>query len=369
MSQNVRHQTIINEFKKGNKQAVRDSLSAFKQYNPDDTAFYNLYMGKIETNLTTAEGFFLKAIEQGRKGSYYEDTCMEMGKIRFFQRRYSDAVEYLQHVSNNPDAHFWLARSYFKTGKQYERARSEAAIYISASTDDERKKLAYFTIADSWADSNRYPEALKVLENLASAYPEILNSQNYLLKMGNYIFKTDKPNCSYDYYKQVVSIDRFTPYAFEAEKQLYVLKTMYKSSVDLSCLYPEDEIEPDKKPQINPIVETVVATPAPVKDELQPELREDITAAFENMKPVRINKPEKGMYLQLGRFTVEKNANQVVEKVRNCKINSCYYIANYQDQDTFVVLAGPFENGSEAGTAKKILKEMEINSFLRVVNE
>ncbi|MBN2829718.1 MAG: SPOR domain-containing protein [Candidatus Cloacimonetes bacterium] len=367
MSVKARHQMIVDEFEKGNKQAVQDSLSAFKQYDSEDTAFYNLYMGKIETNLTTAETFFLKAIKEGRKGAYYEDTCLEMGKIRFFQRRYSDAVEYLQHIRSIPEAHFWLARAYYKTGKQFERARSEAAVYISASTDDERKKLAYFTIADSWADNYRYPEAIKALNNLANAYPDMLQSQYYLLKMGNYIFKTEKPNDSYEYYKQVVSIDRFTPYAYEAEKQLYILKTMFKSSVDLSCLYPEGEIEPDKKPQVTIKEEPIVEVPK--KEEIKPEIREDIVATFEAMKPVKINKPEKGMYLQLGRFSVEKNANQVVEKVRNCKINSCYYIANYQDQDTFVVLAGPFATGTEAGAAKKILKELEINSFLRVVNE
>ncbi|MDP8231809.1 MAG: SPOR domain-containing protein [Candidatus Zophobacter franzmannii] len=372
--QTGRYARIQSDFQKGNKKAVKDSLSGFKQYSKDDTSFYNLYMGRLESNFKTAESFFLKVIKAGKRGMFYDEASLEMGKIRFFERHYKEAMNYFKQIKSIDEAHFWLARTYYKSGKNLSKARAEAKVYLNVAKDVEKKKLAYFTVSDAYADEYKYPDAIRVLGQMGDVYPELLKSQSYLLKLGHYNFKTVKPHNSYEYYKQTVELDRFTPYAFEAEKQLYILKNKFKETVDLSCLYPEGDVEPDKKPQVKrprpkdkPIPKKT--TVAKKKDVIEPDLKAKLVSSYDGDLPKKVNKPEKGRYLQLGRFTVERNANKMVVKIRKSKINGCYYISEYQDKDTYVVLAGPFKSGSGASTAKKMLEAMEINSFIKVVND
>ncbi len=364
----ARHSSILNEFLNGNNKAVIDSLKTFKHYNNDDSAFYNLYMGKLASNIATSERFYLEAIKQGRETAYYKDTCLEMGKIRFFERRYSDALEYLECAGDYADTHFWKARTYYKQGKNYRKARTEAELFINSSDNVDKVKLAYYTIADSWAETYDHDKAIEVLVQMAEKFPELLKSQYYLLKLGNYQFKTDNPKTSYEFYKQVVSIDRLSSYAYEAEKQLYVLKTLFKDCIDLSCLYPGNEVKPENRPVL-PLKEITSKKP---KEETEAEHNfalAEIRSTYLNSNPIRVDNPGKGIYLQIGRFGVENNASNLATKVREKQINCSYFKTVFNDKDSYVVLAGPFVDGSRAGSAKQILKSMNINSFLKVINE
>ncbi len=363
-----RHANLIEQYKKGNSKVVADSLKTFKHYNNVDSAFYNLYMGKLASNIETSERFFLEAIKKGRNTEYYPEICLEMGKIRFFERRYKDALEYLACAKDYGDTHFWKARAYYKQAKNYRKARSAARAYIETSKDIDKVKLAYYTIADSWAETYDHDKAIDVLVEMGEKYPDLLQSQYYLLKLGNYQFKTDAPKTSYEFYKQVILIDRLSSYAFEAEKQLYVLKTLFKDSIDLACLYPGEDVKPENKPVL-PLKKITKKKPKQENKVEHDKALAEIRQNYLGTNPVRVDKPGEGIYLQLGRFGVENNASNLVTKVRSKQINCSYFKTAFKEKDSFVVLAGPFTDGSKAGSAKKVLKTMQINSFLKVINE
>jgi cell division protein FtsN len=156
-------------------------------------------------------------------------------------------------------------------------------------------------------------------------------------------------------YQESYELDRYSQIAFLVEDRIFTMRS-HRPSLDISFLYPYSPLEiaaEDSLQSTSPIQSQVVETPpVPVKP-------------IDQEAPIRIlTKPQTGIFLQSGRFSVESNAERLSKSIRHLNIPAIYYEEQHQGKKTWVVIAGPFDNKSDSNQARDTLSKNEINSFV-----
>ena len=80
---------------------------------------------------------------------------------------------------------------------------------------------------------------------------------------------------------------------------------------------------------------------------------------------VKVERLNKKIYLQAGLFSDEKNANNLIEKIKKLGVVNNENIKKIKSENQFQVLIGPFEDKQEAKIKKEQLSEnFFINGFI-----
>ena len=136
-----------------------------------------------------AKNFFLKAIENSsRRSTSYLRSSLALGSIYYNQKRYPEAIEYLERGLKDKSSQWWakdafnLAWSYFRV-KRYKKAialMKEVTKEASGNiTNDAKRDLALF-----FTEAGRTRDALRYFKNDGRAYSGLMGVAKNLISQG-----------------------------------------------------------------------------------------------------------------------------------------------------------------------------------------
>ncbi len=260
--------------------------------------------------------------------SYYGQLALlELAKIYVLERQYSNAIKSLKmiHHQDIADKQYWLAKAYLKEDK-LQLAVVSAQIFISESDDNDKIENAYFIIAEAYIQQNMYKRAFNTLETLRTS--KYINNNIPLLhfKMGNCKEFMGKFEDALICYKKLKKDFPYHQYSYLAEDRLFEMKSDNKINVSLSNINSYRQNEPKQ--------ETEVAT------------------------------GEYKVYLQVGAFSSEERAIKLGKKVKQIGYDFIIFSKTKDNNELFVVAAGPFEKDKKLKEAMKKLEKNDLKSYV-----
>ncbi len=303
-------------------------LLSVNLFSQNDTELKQLFEKAKASNEQSNFMPIYEDLSANHTDSYYGQLAlMELAKIYILERKYSNAIKSLKmiHHQDIADKQYWLAKAYLKEDK-LQLAIVSAQIFISESDDNDKIENAYFIIAEAYIQQNMYKRAFNTLETLRTS--KYINNNIPLLhfKMGNCKELMGKYEDALICYKKLKKDFPYHQYSYLAEDRLFELKNDDKINVSLSNInsYRQDE----------PKQETEAAT------------------------------GEYKVYLQVGAFSSEENAVKLGKKVKQIGYDFIVFSKIKDNDQLFVVAAGPFEKDKKLKEAMKKLEKNDMKPYV-----
>ena len=255
-------------------------------------------------------------------------SLLELAKLNILGRHYEKAIEQLKeiHLPEIVDKQYWLAKANLKVDK-YQLAIVSAQIYISDSNEYEKIEVAYFIIAEAYINQKMYKRAFNTLETLRTSKYIKNNIPLLHYKMGNCKELMGKYEDALICYKKLKQDFPYHQYSYLAEDRIFNLIKGNKINIDLAKINSYRQTEPKQ--------ETKAATGEDLK-----------------------------IYLQVGAFGSEENAEKLGEKVKKIGYDFIVFSKIKDNQKLYVVAVGPFEKDSKLKKAMKKLEKNDLKSFV-----
>ncbi|MEA2096320.1 MAG: SPOR domain-containing protein [Candidatus Cloacimonadota bacterium] len=283
---------------------------------------------KIEKDGTTMKILFEGVYEEDHDSIFGQLSLLELAKNNFFKRDYKNAVSLLKkiHHPKISNKQYWLAKSYLKMGR-YQLSIISSQIFIAESNENVKIENAFFIIAEAYLQQKMYKRAFNTLESLRTS--KYINNNIPLLhyKMGVCKEQQGKFEQALMFYKKLKQDFPYHQYCYLAEDRIYKLKKNDKLEIDLS------EINTFRKEE--PVEETKAATGEDLK-----------------------------IYLQVGAFGSEDNAEKFGKKVRVIGYKYIVFSKIKNNSKLYVVAAGPFDENDNLKKVMQKLKKNDINSYV-----
>lgn len=276
---------------------------------------------------------------------YTQWSLLELGRIHILERETAKAKTALQKITSTDimERFYWLAIC-AEMSDDTNAMISNSENYLRLAPNGTYWEDAHYLMVDAYISQSKYQSAISTLNKIKarSGYPTDQQYFHYLLglchqKSGNYTESIGS-------YRKGLELDKYSQLAYLIEDNMFEIKRLHGSKVDLSFLFPYSELDipaeiiPETPVVIIPVIET------PIPD-----------------TPLKLGaKPKQGIYLQLGKFSVEANAGSLANKIRQLKLPAAYF----EDNKSFVSVCGPFKNNAEAEQAKQALKNNNYDSFI-----
>jgi len=281
-----------------------------------------------ETNITNMKFLYEEIIKEDNDSLFGQRALLELAKYNFFKREYKNAISLLKKIHHKEifDKQYWLAKSYLKTEK-YQLSIVSSQIFIAESVDNVKIENAYFLIAEAYLEQQMYKRAFNTLESLRTS--KYINNNIPLLhyKMGICKEKQGKFEQALMFFKKLKQDFPYNQYCYLAEDRIYNLQKNDKLDIDLS------EINTFRKEE--PVEETKAATGQDLK-----------------------------IYLQVGAFGSEKNAEKFGKKVKVIGYKYIVFSKIKDNSKLYIVAAGPFDENDDLKKAIQKLKKNDINSYV-----
>lgn len=283
---------------------------------------------KIEKNGTTMKILFEGIYEEDHDSIFGQLSLLELAKYNFFKRDYKNAVSLLKKIHHQKisNKQYWLAKSYLKMGR-YQLSIISSQIFIAESNENVKIENAFFIIAEAYLQQKMYKRAFNTLESLRTS--KYINNNIPLLhyKMGICKEQQGKFEQALMFYKKLKQDFPYHQYCYLAEDRIYNLKKNDKLEIDLS------EINTFRKEE--PVEESKAATGKDLK-----------------------------IYLQVGAFGSEDNAEKFGKKVRVIGYKYIVFSKIKNNSKLYVVAAGPFDEEDNLKIIMQKLKKNDINSYV-----
>jgi tetratricopeptide (TPR) repeat protein len=349
-------QAIEDTYNRGDLVKAKALIKTTLADTPDEKAVVFYYTGLLDSDPKTAKSYFQMLIESYPKSEYSQKALFELGNLSLLDREYTKALEFYNKITDPEmvDKHYWIATTYYQSG-DYTRAIASGEQCIRYSKDNHMLEDVYYLIADAYISLNQYNNAIITLNKLL-AKPDIIADEQYLRYRLGYAYEMLANKLeAITQYKKGYEIDRFSQLAFSIEDRVFEMRYRYGASLDLSFLYPFAN---------NPLPDIVIQEQLKAEQEKEQAIPDSTQVAKEN-KPMLLNAaPEQGFFLQAGRFSQDKNAIKLCEKIIAFKQNAQYYKSTQFKDVSWVVVVGPYKTQQEATDAKDLLKDNEIDSFV-----
>ena len=348
-------QALEASYHKGRVDELADRLPTIKATNDDERAFVSHYSALLKKTKSEALELHIRAGERFGKTLYGQKSLLEAAIIHILDRNYSEAQIQLRKISSPqiPERMYWLAVASLAQD-DYSSAIAHAENYLRLSPQGQHAENALYLISDSFREQGKYHSSVQTLEKITKI--KDYDRQYYLFKLGHSHELSDKISDALATYRQAYELDKYSQIAYQVEERLFGLRAK-RPSVDISFLYPYSPLE-IKDPVPQQLSQSTTAdTTAQSQQVTMPTVDQNL--------PVKIKaKPQSGIYLQSGRFSVEGNARRLCESIRGMRVPAVYFEETHQGKPTWVVLAGPFDSTEQSAQARAILSNGEINSFV-----
>ena len=349
-------QAIEDTYQDGELTKCKSLLKTTIPDNPDEKVIVMYYSALIESDTDVFKQNLQKLIDTYPKSQYTQKAFFELGNLYLLDREYDRALGYYNKITDpeQVDKHYWIAATNFQKG-EYSKAIESGNQYIRYSKTNHMVEDTYYLIADSYISLNQYNNAIITLKKLLTQ-PEMIEDEQYLRYRYGYAYEMlGNRQEALSQYQQGYAIDRFSQLAFSIEDRVFEMRYRYGSSLDLSFLYPFAN---------NPLPDIVIMELQKAEQEKELE-NQDSTAVVTDTKPKRLDAaPDQGFYLQAGRFSQDKNAINLCDKIIVLKQNAQYYKSTQFKDVSWVVVVGPYKTQEEALTGRDLLKDSNIDSFI-----
>ena len=339
------------KYDQGALNEMADIMAGLRASNQDERALLSHFGAKLKKNKAEALSLHERALERFPKTLYGQLSALEAAKIYILDREYSKAKTALNKINSAqiPQRYYWLAVANFGLD-EYEATISNSENFLRLSPNADLAENALHLITDVYIAQKKYHSAIQNLEKLRKL--SNYDHQHYHYKLGTCHEASNKLNSAIAAYKEAYQVDKFSQIAYQVEERLFAFRDK-DPSLDLSFLYPYSPLDLDA-----PATDFVAEAKDAASDNA-PQIY-DL-----NKQPLKLlSKPQQGIFLQAGRFSVESNAVRLSEKIREMQIAAAYFHELHQGKDTWVVLAGPFADRDAGAVARVSLTEAEINSFI-----
>jgi hypothetical protein len=321
-------------------------LSALKTSTPDEKAFVGYYKAKINANPSMSMSDLIKNGDLYTKTEYGQKSCLDAGIMYFLQRDMDRALVYLSKITlpSLTEKDYWLAQIYLKQNSN-DKAIQSAQSYLRNASDSDKIENTYYVIANAYINQGKYADVQTLLIKLDKIknLPQHKVYYNYLRGYAYDLANNDAQ--ALDYYKSVFSLDRYCQYAFLTEERLFLMKSRKKNHLDISFIYPDSVYHP--APELPDTAKTIVVTlPMPGIDPPIETVPDSITM---------VKKTGHGIFLQLGRFTSEPNAQKLMLELKDDNFDAFYFLSKLDGKITYRVLMGPYKTKTAAEKMKSKL--------------
>jgi hypothetical protein len=347
---------IIDYYNNGNTSKCAAILQTAVPENQEESAAILYYKAMLSGDAVTCKANLLSIVSTYAKTQYAQKAMLELGNLSLLDREYDKALGYYRNITDPAlvEKHYWIANTYFQMS-DYPNAIASGNQYIHLSKFSPRVEDIYYLVADAYFSSFQYNNTISTLKKLL-AQPDSLDDEQYLRYRYGYACEMlGNKQEALSQYKQGLEFDRFSSLAYLIEDRLFEMRGRTGSSLDLSFLYPFSE---------SPLPDIVVEEQ--LKEELEAEQEaQDSTTVVKDNSPKQLEAvPDKGLYLQAGRFSKEMNAVKLCDQILKLKLNAQYYKSVQFKDVSWVVVIGPYQTQEEAQAAKDALKDNLIDSFI-----
>ncbi len=345
-------------YQSGDLQELSKKLERLSPKRDEEHALVLYYKAMLKSSNQEALDLFNSASQSFPRTQYGQLSMLEAAKIHILERDIPAAQALLRKISSAEviERFYWLAVTFYWMD-DYSSAIANAENYIRLADDGRRAETALHLIADAYIAQKKYLSAISSLDKIKKL--EDYDQQYLKFKEGYAQEFLGNDTQALQAYRQAYELDEYSQVAFDVEERLFALRSR-KPSVDLSFLYPYTPLELKEKP---PLCPADPASPAPSDSTAVINL--PALSPVDKSMPIKLLiKPARGSYLQAGRFSVEANAERLVKSIREMKVPASYYEDESQENKSWVVLAGPFEDRQQTDQSRMILSDNEIHSFV-----
>jgi len=355
------YQTIEDTYQAGNFEEASKQLILLKPATPDEKAFFAYYKAKLETD-TDQQIKQLENVTVSHTRQFYGQKAMlDLAEYHFIARHYDESLEWLNKITdpNIIEKSFWQARAYLKLN-QYEKALSNADLFLKLSTDPYSNELIAYTQIEAYMQTKKFYSAQVVISKLLQGNQTIQNLPYLYYKQGYCYEMSGNSDKAIESYKQIFSTDRYSQYAYMAEERVYAIKRA-NSRLDVSFLYPLPKSKQEVIDNIAPKDSTVTSTVTLPKDKQEVAL---ILPATEKL-PLEVGPKENGFFVQIGRFASEDNARKQIDIIaKEGFVRGRVLKKKEKGSQHYLVVFGPFKENNQALQLREQLKQRAYASFI-----
>lgn len=345
-------QQLESKFQAGNINELADRLPTIKANNEEERAFISYYGALLKKDKAEALALHLRAGERYAKYLYGQKSLLEAAIIYTLDRNYNEAQTILRKINapQLPQRMYWLAVVAYDQD-DFPSAIANAENYLRLSPEGLHAENALHLISNAYIEQKKYHSAVLNLDKITIL--QNYDRQFYLYRQGYALELNGKHSDALSSYRQSYELDNYSQVAFLVEERLFALRAQ-RPSLDISFLYPYTPLE----------IEAADSLSTGTQDSTGGTAQAQVPAIDAGLPLKIVAKPQTGIYLQSGRFSVESNAERLSKSIRDLRVPAVYYEELHQSKKTWVVLAGPFAAKEDSGKARDLLAKNEINSFV-----
>ncbi len=349
-------QAIIDAYEKGELSKANALLRTNQPENADERAAVIFYSAMLTTDAANAKNLLQMLVDTYSKSIYAQKALYELGSLYLLDRDYDKALNSFNQITHPDfsDKHYWIAVTYFQQG-DYTKTIASANQFIRLTKSGPKLEDAHYLIADSYINQKQYNNAINTLKKLLSQ-PKLIGDEQYLRYRYGYAAEMLGNRAeALSQYKQGYELDRYSQLAYLIEDRLFEMRGTNGNSIDLSFLYPHTE---------SPLPDIVLAEITGSSTSEDPA-KPDTTRTSGSSLPVEVKNNElKGLFLQAGRFSNKTNAVKLCEKIIALGLKAQFYESTQFKDPSWVIIVGPYETQLAAVSAKTLLRDNQIDSFI-----
>jgi tetratricopeptide (TPR) repeat protein len=349
-------QSIISSYEKGELERCGNLINKSQPESPEESSVVLYFKAMLSTEVDSVRNHFQSLISTYPQTPYGQQAMLDLGCLSLLDREYSKALEFFNSITDPglTEKHYWIANTYLQKG-DYSNAINSGNQFIRLNRTSSRLEDTYFLVTDAYISLNQFNNAITTLKKLLSQ-PDQIHDEQYLRYRYGYAAEMLGYRAeAISQYRQGYEINRFSQLAYLIEDRLFEMYAGPGPSIDLSFLYPHSELPP-------PDIVLAEANKANKTIETENPDSTGIIKPEDNKIPA--DSTQSGLYLQAGRFSVQANADRLGERIGKLG-QPTRVLKSTQFRDiSWLVIVGPYQTQLNAVSAKQLLMENEIESFI-----
>jgi hypothetical protein len=346
---------IENNFSKTDHTVLLNQLNALYPQTPEEKAFVAYYKAKLNSNPQQMSAELQKTGDTFPKTEYGQKAYMDMGIMYFLQRDIDKSESYFNKISSPSliEKEYWMAQIHLKQIEP-DKAVLSGQNYLKNASDPDKIENIYFVMANAYILQAKYYSVQALLDKL-NKIPNLPKHKVYYNYLRGYSYDlAHDDNNALEYYKQIYALDRYSQFAFLTEDRLFAMKARLKGNLDISFIYPDSVYHP--APEM-PDTSKTLYTSLPIPG-VDPPL-ESVPDSIQMVKSTG-----HGIFLQLGRFNSELNAQNLMLHLKDDGFTAFYFSSKMDNKITYRVLMGPYKTKAQAEKIRTKLNDKTYGSII-----
>lgn len=344
--------SLANQYRRGQIDNVAEQILRLQANSDEERAFLLYYGAKLKANMTESLSLHQQNITRFPTSYHGQLSMLEVAKNQILQHDLSSAKALLRRITHPeiPERLYWQAVCAFHL-EEYEDSAGFAENYIRQGSSGDYFEQAYYLLADAHSQQNRHSNSVNTLNRLRAISSFPTDEQFFYYRLGYAQERSGASRDALNSYQRSYEMNKFSQTAYMVEDRLFAMRSRVGSSLDISFLYPYTVIADS----------TASADSASVTSNTQSTSPDP---AILNA-PLKISgRPNRGIFLQAGRFSVEANAISRANEIRARNMPSSYFEEQQGGRATWVVMSGPFESATASEQARQTLVSQSIDCFV-----